>query len=527
MGVSLPHILESGKRNQQQLIYERKYGKKKLEDKRHYDSLSLPLKKATHLSLLNFVTTSFVLFFLPVLCIGWLLRSRPAIYKYFLIAAGLFFYGNLGLEYLLLLFCVAFLNWGSAALLGKTSRDSAKKLIVAADVSIHVLILAFFKYAESFFLWLNNSLGQDSPLRHWLLESGAGDIVLPAGLSFYTFQGLSYVIDHFRNPDRKARSFADVLAYISFFPTLMAGPIMREQDFFPQLEERPNDRRAFNEGMALILSGLFKKVALATYLSEHIVDPVFRDPEGYASGAALIGIYAYSIQIFLDFSGYSDLAIGIGRLMGFRLPQNFDSPYRALNLQDFWHRWHISLSRWLRDYLYIPLGGNRRGNRYVNLTVTMVIGGIWHGNSINFLIWGFFHGIGLVIVHAFGQLKKKLCIPQESNHGRVLGILSWLLTFHFVTLLWVFFRAEDLNQAKEVLYAAVSGHVGAGISSMAILIILLGLGMQWIGPMFFRAFTGLQEKLPWPIQAGIVGLLGGVILSIGPEGVLPFIYFNF
>lgn len=455
------------------------------------------------------------------------MRSRPAIYKYFLIAAGLFFYGNLGLEYLILLFSVAFFNWGSAALLGKTSRVFSRKLIVAADVSIHVLILAFFKYAESFFLWINDSMGQDSPLRHWLLESGAGDIVLPAGLSFYTFQGLSYAIDHFRNPDRKARSFADVLAYISFFPTIMAGPIMREQDFFPQLEERPNDRRAFNDGMTLILSGLFKKVALATYLSEHVVDPFFRDPESYSSGVALVGIYAYSIQIFLDFSGYSDLAIGIGRLMGFNLPQNFNSPYRAHNLQDFWHRWHISLSRWLRDYLYIPLGGNRRGNRYVNLTITMVIGGIWHGNSINFLIWGFFHGMGLVIVHAFGQLKKKFSISTESHHSKLLSILSWLLTFHFVTLLWVFFRAKDFDEALHVLKAVLSVHEGATIPSIAVLIILLGLIMQWGGPVCFRAFAGLQNRLPWPVQAIIVGLLGGIILSIGPEGVLPFIYFNF
>lgn len=476
---------------------------------------------------MNFVTTSFVLFFLPVLCIGWLLRSRPAIYKFFLIAAGLYFYSNLGVEYLILLMGVALLNWGAGYLLGKTVRSLHRKLIVGVNVSLHVLILAFFKYAESFFLWLNDCMGQDSPIREWLLESGAGDIVLPAGLSFYTFQGLSYVIDHFRNPDRPARSFADVLAYITFFPTIMAGPIMREQDFFPQLEGQANDQRGFNEGMTLILSGLFKKVALATYLSEHMVDPFFRDPESYASGAALIGIYAYSIQIFLDFSGYSDLAIGIGRLMGFRLPQNFDSPYRSLNLQEFWHRWHISLSRWLRDYLYIPLGGNRRGNRYVNLTVTMVIGGIWHGNSINFLIWGFFHGIGLVVVHAFGQLKKRLCISTKSHYSKLLSVLSWLLTFHFVTLLWVFFRAKDLDEAQNVLKAVVSAHDGTPIPSMAVLIILLGLFMQWIGPACFRAFTGLQSRLPWPLQAIIVGLLGGVILSIAPEGVLPFIYFNF
>ena len=479
---------------------------------------------------MNFITTSFVLFFIPVLCIGWFLRSRPAAYKVFLIAAGLFFYGQLGLEYLILLLSVAFFNWCGGALLGKTDSVFRRKLIVAVDVGIHVLLLAFFKYAESFFLWLNDSAGQDSPVRHWLLESGAGDIVLPAGLSFFSFQGLSYVIDHFRNPERPARTFTDVLAYVSFFPTIMAGPIMREQDFFPQLAVQQDEQRSFNEGMALILSGLFKKVALATYLSQYMVDPFFRDPEGYATSAALVGIYAYSIQIFLDFSGYSDLAIGIGRLMGFRLPQNFDSPYRAVNLQDFWHRWHISLSRWLRDYLYIPLGGNRRGNRYVNLIITMVIGGIWHGNSINFLIWGGFHGIGLAIVHAFNQLYKKLQVSPTSMPSlshRFLSLLAWLLTFHFVTILWVFFRAENLEGAWNVLHSALFPQEGASAPAMAILIIFLGLCMQWVGPACFRIFTGIQARLPWPAQAIIVGLLGGIILSIGPEGVLPFIYFNF
>ena len=433
------------------------------------------------------------------------------------------------MEYILLLLGIAGLNWGCAALLAKTNRLSLRRLLVAADVSVHVLILAFFKYAEPFFLRLNDMLDSGSPVQQWLMESGAGDVVLPAGLSFYSFQGLSYVIDHFRNPERPARSYPDVLAYVSFFPTIMAGPIMRETDFFPQLAAQQGNRTDFNEGMALILSGLFKKVALATFLSEQLVDPFFRDPENYSSAAALVGIYAYSIQIFLDFSGYSDLAIGIGRLMGFRLPQNFDSPYRALNLQEFWHRWHISLSRWLRDYLYIPLGGNRRGNRYVNLTVTMVIGGIWHGSGLNFLIWGFFHGIGLVIVHLFGQTKKKFSTNAASPSSRnpFWSIISWLLTFNAVTLLWVFFRAEDFDGASRVLQAVTHTHAGTAYPIQILLILVLGLLMQWTGPICYRSFVAIQEKLPWPLQAVVVGILGGLILNLGPEGVLPFIYFNF
>lgn len=483
-----------------------------------------------HSLCLNFITTSFVLFFLPTLCIGWVLRSRPLLYKYFLIVAGLFCYGHVGLEYLLLLLLIALLNWGSVKWMTCVDSPRIRRSIITVDVSLHILILAFFKYAEPFFLWLHDTIGHESTLRQWLMESDMGNIILPAGLSFYSFQGLSYAIDHFRNPERTARPFSDVLAYVSFFPTIMAGPIMRENDFFPQLIRREESRRDFSEGMALILSGLFKKVALATFLSEQLVDPLFRDPENYAAGVALIGIYAYSIQIFLDFSGYSDLAIGIGRLMGFRLPLNFDSPYRALNLQEFWHRWHISLSRWLRDYLYIPLGGNRQGNRYVNLTVTMVIGGIWHGSGLNFLIWGFFHGIGLAVVHAFGQLKRRMPGMQRKTNRwlKALGsTLTWLITFHFVTLLWVFFRAKDFDTACSVLQAVAATHESAGCPAQILFIIALGLAMQWIGPICYRAFTGIQTKLPWPLQAVTAGLLGGIILNLGPEGVLPFIYFNF
>lgn len=478
---------------------------------------------------MNFVTTSFVLFFLPVLCIGWALRARPVAFKYFLIAAGLFFYSRPGMEYLLLLMLVAFLNWGCVKWMDCLQNQTQRRIVLAKNIILHVLILAFFKYAEPLFLWLNDMMG-GGPLHRWLAESGMGDVVLPAGLSFYTFQGLSYAIDHFRAPERSARSFSEVLAYVSFFPTLLAGPIMREQDFLPQLAARQESRRDFNEGMALILSGLFKKVALSTFLSEQLVDPFFQDPENFSSQAALVGIYAYSIQIYLDFSGYSDLAIGIGRLMGFRLPPNFDSPYRALSLQDFWHRWHISLSRWLRDYLYIPLGGSRRGNRYVNLTVTMVIGGIWHGSGLNFLIWGFFHGLGLAVVHAYGQIKAKYQLlrhPENPWVKGILSIISWFLTFHFVTVLWVFFRAKDFDGACRVFQAVTQTQEGMAYPIQVLLIIALGLGMQWLGPVCYRAFSGIQARLPWPLQAIIVGLLGGIILNLGPEGVLPFIYFSF
>lgn len=480
---------------------------------------------------MNFVTTHFVLFFLPVLFLGWALRPYSFIFKIFLIAAGLFFYGQLGLHFPALLLLVATLNWGTIRLLAHYGHNQrCSRWLVAGDVTLHILLLAFYKYAEMVFLLLSDTLSADNPIQQWLQESGVGDVVLPAGLSFYSFMGLSLVIDYYRDRSQPVRSFADVLAYISFFPTIMAGPIMRGQQFFPQLSEVRETSTCFNEGICYILSGLFKKVVLASYLSGNLVDPLFEMPDSYSSTAVLVGIYAYTIQILCDFSGYSDMAIGIGRLMGFQLPQNFESPYRSLNLQEFWRRWHITLSLWLRDYLYIPMGGSRKGNRYFNLIMTMVIGGLWHGSGLNFLIWGFFHGVGLALVHAFHSVQSKLSILAKLS-GKAWNltgkVLAWMLTFHCVAALWIFFRATDFHNACDVFHSLFSGVGETGFEPRILLIISLVLLLQWFGPTCFNKFAAAMSRLPWVMQAMVAGLLGGGILAMGPDGVLPFIYFYF
>lgn len=499
---------------------------------------------------MNFATTIFVLFFLPVLSIGWALRGYPAVYKYFITLVSLFFYGYAGAEYVLLLLLVAFMNWGCVRLrerevsytqncpcCGKLVKISVlkgwKKWPLVVTVIFHILLLAVYKYAEPLYVQLNNLLLPGSALQQWLAESGMGELVLPAGLSFYSFMGLSYSIDCYRNKQLPARSFADVLAYISFFPCVMAGPIMRSEQFFGQLGTRSARSSDLSEGMCYILSGLFKKVVLATYLSQELVDPLFTTPENYSTAAIWVGVYAYTMQIYCDFSGYTDIAIGIARLMGWQLPANFDSPYRALNLKEFWHRWHITLSRWLRDYLYIPLGGSRRGNRYVNLIATMTIGGLWHGSGgrfINFFIWGLGHGVGLAAVHGFHALKERY-FPQVGQAPRGLKILgkvaAWLLTFHVLALLWVFFRAESFERACGILRASVCPQGGEGFAPPIILCILLVLALQWCGPACYRVFAGVYGRLPWGVQALVAGVLGGTILSLGPEGMLPFIYFDF
>ncbi len=480
---------------------------------------------------MNFVTLEFASFLLFVLVAGWLLRDRDEAYRAFLLLCNLFFYAVAGIAFVPLLLAVAVLNWGTAHLLARfRERPRVRKALIVADVAAHVCLLAFFKYYEFLVLGLESlaSLGGFGMglVAHALPGT---DMLFPVGLSFYTFQGLSYAVDHYRNPDEPPRAFLDVLLFVSFFPTIMAGPILRARQFLPQLGHRTWESRDVQEGFALILSGLFKKVVIASYLSEHIVRGVFESPEFYSSWAVLAAVYAYSIQIFCDFSGYSDMAVGVGRLMGFRLPENFRSPYLALNVQDFWRRWHITLSLWLRDYLYIPLGGSR-GNRYLNLIITMALGGLWHGSHLRFLIWGVMHGVGLAVVHAFHQLKPRLWPgPVENTVLRWCGMAAaWLLTFHFVSLLWIFFRAEDMERSLEILRRLLFfGQPGEGFPLLVVPAVAAGLLVQLYGARLFRGFVDMQDRLPWAAQAVVLALLGGFILRMGPDGVMPFIYFQF
>ena len=481
---------------------------------------------------MNFVTLEFAAFLLPVLAGGWMLRERHGAYRFFLLGCNLFFYAVAGLSFVPLLVGVAILNWGTVRLMAQLSGHSfLRKTAIACDILVHLLLLSFFKYYEFLVLGLESlfgSLGLDGGLLRHALPST--DMLFPVGLSFYTFQGLSYAIDHYRSPGEPPRSFMDVLLFVSFFPTIMAGPIMRPGQFLPQLEERSWISRDVQEGFALILSGLFKKVVIASYLSEHIVRDVFLSPEFYSSWTVLAGVYAYSIQIFCDFSGYSDLACGVGRLMGFTLPENFRSPYFSCNIQEFWRRWHITLSMWLRDYLYIPLGGNRRGSVTVNLLITMALGGLWHGSNVRFLVWGVLHGLGLAFVHVFHAVKQRL-LPEGHDWGvfHVMGMVSgWFITFHFVTFLWVFFRAETLDRGMEILRRIfLFGQPGEGFPLLVVPAVLSGLLLQVAGRWIFSGFVTVQEHLPWPVQASILAMLGAGILRMGPDGVMPFIYFQF
>src|SRR3954471_22218823 len=347
--------------------------------------------------------------------------SRQKLWKPFVIFASYFFYACANPKFCLLLGGITLGNQAAAKLVQRTADERRRRGIVGAAVTLDLLVLAVFKYYGFFTQSMADTLdgvGLGPPLP--LLT-----IALPVGVSFFTFQAISYVVDVKRRLVPPP-SLTDVAVYLSFFPHLVAGPIVRAREFLPQLATpRDPSRVAAGSGIALIALGLVKKVVIADYLARAVVDPVFAVPQAYSAPDAWLAAYSYTAQIYCDFSGYTDIAIGLALLMGFVFPQNFDRPYRSLGVREFWRRWHMTLSRFLRDFLYIPLGGNRGGRWFVyrNLLITMVLGGLWHGAAWTFVLWGALHGGGIVLEHAFSE-----------RWDRVPKWVRWSITFNFVVV---------------------------------------------------------------------------------------------
>lgn len=478
-----------------------------------------------------FTTVEFAIFFLVVLVLNWFFRGQPAFYKLFLLEANAVFYISFDVRFLPLIILIGLVNWGFGYLMALTDHTFRKKLLLFVDIVLSLGPLAFFKYSE-FFATAIVPLVWDADLVSHLPVM---DLIFPIGISFFTFQGMSYAIDVYRDKGRLIKNPVDILLFVSFFPTVLSGPIMRAHVFVPQLVRPVYNTRSFQLGFALILSGLFKKIVIASYLSEHIVREVFQVPADYSSATVLAAVYGYSIQIFCDFSGYSDLAIGVALLLGYRIPLNFDRPYIATDLQEFWHRWHISLSTWLRDYLYIPLGGGRDGkiSKYINIMLTMILGGLWHGAHMRFLLWGVLHGLGLVVTHVIKDVhrhfvRRKAQAAVAARPGVVLKVFLWFITFHFVSFAWVFFAVEDAERAFEIFRAVFTlDQVGKGFELLVIPAIAVGLLLNFFGPHLQKGYLNLQRRLPLPLQVIVIAVICIIILRMGPEGMLPFIYFQF
>ncbi len=466
-----------------------------------------------------FPTLDFLLFFAVTFALAWALYGWPVARKLLLVGASFFFYMSWNWKFGFLLGACIVYNWVFGHLIFNAPTQRLRKLYVTVAVALNLITLGFFKYYGFFVESLDQLLRGLGMAR----ELPFLDIVLPVGISFFIFQGISYVVDVYRGELKRAHSLLDVAVFKSFFPQLVAGPIVRAADFMPQLE-RPVDPKRLYAGMAflLILWGLFKKAIVANYLATEIVDKAFIDPGAYGNFDLLLATYAYAVQIYCDFSAYSDIAIGVAALLGYHFARNFDQPYRAQSLQDFWRRWHISLSTWLRDYLYIPLGGNRKGplRTYANLMLTMLLGGLWHGAALKFIFWGFLHGGGLAVERALG-------VPRERK--TILGqVAATVLIFHFVCLAWIFFRAESFERAIEFIsgFARFDGLMQLA-TPFLLFLLAWGMAMHFTPRDLLRRAEGFwsRRSLVWQgLAAGIVIVL---IEAAGTEGVAPFIYFQF
>ena len=437
-----------------------------------------------------------------------------------------------------------------------------KKTLVALSLVLDLGLLFFFKYT--------NFLGEAicTLLTDWGIHVPATisgsylqavawqprDIFLPVGISFFTFQSLSYTIDVYRGNIRPLNSLLDYAFYVSFFPQLVAGPIVRARDFIPQIR-RPFlvTPQMFGTGVFYIIAGLFKKAVISDYISINFVERIFDQPDLYSGLENLLAVYGYTLQIYCDFSGYSDMAIGIALLLGFQFPQNFDSPYKSASITEFWRRWHISLSSWLKDYLYISLGGNRHGKirQYFNLLMTMLLGGLWHGASLNFILWGGIHGVLLCLDKMWHSVckvlsplnylpKKKQNSPLDSLPAErvrvgsaLVNLVGGLVTFHLVAALWVLFRASSFGIAEQVFHQIVYKFEPqiflqwcTSYKTVASLI-LLGYVLHFMPASLSAKTRGFVTRCPLVVKALLIVLLVWIVIQIKSSDVQPFIYFQF
>jgi alginate O-acetyltransferase complex protein AlgI len=487
-----------------------------------------------------FASPLYGVFLVGTWAIFWLLRRHRLPRALFLVAASyvFYFYGTWDVARdepvpvapawwavlcLGVIFVGSTIDFFVGRALGRTRRPAARNALLLVSIVYYLGVLAVFKY------W---NFAADS-MASILASAGAHvhvthlRIVLPFGISFFTFETMSYTIDVWRGEMPPAKRYLDYLLFVCFFPHLVAGPIVRPYQMLPQLAAEPvPDAAQHARGLWRIATGLAKKIVIGDFLAQAIVNRVFATPERFTALEVLLATYGYAVQIYADFSGYSDVAIGSAALFGYELPENFDMPYVSGNLQEFWHRWHISLSTWLRDYLYKPLGGSRRGPvwTYWNLMVTMVLGGLWHGASWNFVIWGALHG-GALGVTRFWQRRRGGGERPASAIGRVVATLA---TFHFVCLGWVFFRAPTLAHATLALGQMAHGAWGIEhVTPKVALVIALALGLHFVPKDWDARVREAFVRTPAVVQ-GLVLAAAAVALHLAasakPE---PFVYGQF
>ncbi|MFA9392955.1 MAG: MBOAT family protein [Prolixibacteraceae bacterium] len=486
-----------------------------------------------------FTQLSFWIFFTIVIGIYSFFYQKVRARNVYLLLISLFFYYKTGGWFLVLLIysCVSNYSWGY--FIGTFHRKSLKRLVLILGLLSNFGLLIYFKYAYFLTGILNHFTGDAYETYNWLAQwwnavstaqIDASSIILPIGISFFTFQSVSYLIDVYRGHSPVVKNIFDFSFYLSFFPQLVAGPIVRASSFIPQIYRTYKlSKREFSHALFLILAGLIKKMVISDYLALNFIDRIFDQPGSYTGAENLMAIYAYALQIYCDFSGYTDIAIGVALMLGFKLPLNFNSPYKAVSLTDFWRRWHISLSSWLRDYLYIPLGGNRKGKirTYINLMITMLLGGLWHGANIKFVIWGGIHGLGLVFEKALGPIRKKIPVTWSTR------LLSMFFTYQLVSFAWLFFRADSIEQAwlmaLQIVYSLRFSDMWSFLQLYPMVAGLMFAGYTiHLLPSHWQEFVRGQF-IQWPLWVkGIVVLaILYLINSFLLADIQAFIYFRF
>ncbi|MDV6236363.1 MBOAT family O-acyltransferase [Leptospira ellisii] len=482
---------------------------------------------------MNFTTPQYFLFFAIVWSVRWVLvllfpkRNVPVLF--FLLCVSYLFYLSWDYRFGILILFTTILDYSVGRALDSENRPQRRRFFLWISLCGNLSVLGFFKYFHFFtdsFLSLADSFG-------WKVSAPALSIALPVGISFYTFQSLSYSIDVYRRQIPAERNFFQYALFLSFFPQLVAGPIVSARILLPAFRSLFSwENVPMREGLWLILIGFVKKAVIADRISV-ISDFVYQFPEGVSSAFAWMGIFSYAIQIYCDFSGYTDIAIGSALLLGVRLPDNFRLPYTASSFSDFWRRWHISLSGWLREYLYIPLGGNRTSAwaTYRNLGITMLLGGLWHGPSWNFVLWGFFHGLCLALERWFSD-RIRFSWKEGSVLRAFFAKLYQIFVILSVCLIWIFFRSKTLDVSLLLLGKLFSFENGIEptytMQTQFITVAFCVAFATWIGVReeHTRAYSRFRENLPWVVFAFLSALafMVGVVLTVETK---PFLYFVF
>lgn len=474
---------------------------------------------------LLFNTGLFLLLFVGIACLYALLRKARTLRMIMVILFSLFFYYKSSAEYCFILLGTVVADYCLGLLMGRSRRRWQRVTIMVTNVLLNVGMLVYFKYLN---LILDTIAGFTST------KFDALDIILPAGISFFAFRSISYIADIYRGEIKPCKSFLDYAFFLTFFPPLLMGPVVRAKDMLPQIKGNPVASHAMvSEGLFLIMAGLIKKVVVADFISGNFVDRVFDNPALYSGFENLMATYGFAIQLYCDFSGYSDMAIGIALLLGFRFKSNFNAPFKSESPTEVWRRWHISLSSWLKDYIYIPLGGNRKGRvrTHVNQMTTMVVGGLWHGASWMYVIWGALHGALLIVHKEMRRVFPRFCAAGEGQWWRV--AINIFVTFNLVVFTFMIFRAPSMGHVSDMIHQ-IFHDFHPGVASQfvygyfaIVIAILAGYFMHFTPRHWREGARRRYEAMPLVVQAVILAIVIFLIIQVRQSDIVPFIYLQY